>query len=101
MMQPLVLNTSPRWLLVGVPQVSVAVTTLRSTAGISPKHWTAMFAGPVMIGRTVSCTVTVKLHEFVTPNGSVAKQTTVFVPTEKNAPEGGWHTTTTFEPHKS
>ena len=52
-----------------------------------------MFAGQVTVGFVESLTVTVKLHEPVLPDASVAVQVTVVVPTGKLDPEAGAHTT--------
>lgn len=46
-----------------------------------------------MVGACVSLTVTVKLHEFVLLEVSVAVQLTVVVPFMKVEPAGGVHTT--------
>src|SRR4051794_28325633 len=50
---------------------------------------TIIFDGQTIVGGVVSRTVTVKLHWLELPLGSVARQMTVFVPSEKNEPEGG------------
>jgi hypothetical protein len=54
-----------------------------------------MFAGQVITGACVSTTVTVKLHEAVLPDASVAVAVTVVVPFGKVEPEGGLLTTVT------
>ena len=53
---------------------------------------TTMFAGHVIAGSCVSCTVTVKAHVAVFPVASVAVQLTVVTPTGKVEPEAGAHT---------
>src|SRR6516164_5874306 len=57
-------------------------------------HWpgsaaTTMFPGQLMVGASVSCTVTVKVQELVLPLLSVAKLVTVVMPTGKAEPLGG------------
>jgi hypothetical protein len=52
-----------------------------------------MFAGHVTVGFMVSLTVTVKVHEPVLPDPSVAVQVTVVVPTGKLEPDAGAHMT--------
>ena len=51
------------------------------------------FAGQVTVGLVVSLTVTVKVHEPVLPDESVAVHVTVVVPTGKPDPEAGTQTT--------
>jgi hypothetical protein len=50
-----------------------------------------MFAGHVIIGGSVSLTVTVNEHVAVFPDASVAVQVTVVVPSWKVEPEAGTH----------
>ena len=54
-----------------------------------------IFAGQVMDGACVSLTVTVKVHEAVLPEASVAVTVTVVVPTGNTEPEAGNATTDT------
>ena len=48
-----------------------------------------MFAGQLAVGASLSTTFTVKLHEAVLPEASVAVQVTVVVPLAKLEQEGG------------
>jgi hypothetical protein len=50
----------------------------------------------MIVGGVVSWMVTVKLQTLVLPLWSVAMQTTVFVPSANNEPEGGRQTTVGF-----
>ena len=50
-------------------------------------------AGHVSVGLVASVTVTVKVHEPVLPDESVAVQVTVVVPSGKPEPEAGTQTT--------
>jgi hypothetical protein len=50
---------------------------------------TVTFAGHVITGACVSCTVTVNEHAAIWPPGSVAEQVTVVVPTMNVEPEAG------------
>ena len=59
---------------------------------------TTMFAGHVIAGSCVSCTVTVKAHAPVFPDASVAVQLTVVTPTGKVDPLAGAHTIVTPGP---
>ena len=54
-----------------------------------------MFCGHVMVGFSVSVTVTVKLQLAVLPEASVAVQLTVVVPTGKVEPDAGVQDTVT------
>ena len=56
---------------------------------------TTMFAGHVITGNCVSCTVTVKAHVAVLPVASVAVQLTVVTPTGNVDPLAGAHTSVT------
>ena len=51
-----------------------------------------MFAGQVIAGACVSCTVTENEHVPVFPTASVAVHVTVVVPTGKVEPDAGTHT---------
>ena len=53
---------------------------------------TTMFAGQVITGSCVSCTVTVNEHAAMFPDASVAVQLTVVTPTGKVDPLAGAHT---------
>ena len=57
-----------------------------------PVAFVVMFAGHVTVGSISSLTVTVKVHEPVLPDASVAVQVTVVVPTGKLEPDAGTHT---------
>ncbi len=74
---------------VGVPpQLSTAVGATGATAAVHPVvlSVTALIAvGHVIIGPSLSFTVTVKLHE----GPAVVEQLTVVVPTGKNEPDVG------------
>ena len=52
-----------------------------------------MFAGQVMVGASLSLTVTVKVQEASGETPFVAVQVTVVTPFEKVAPEAGVHVT--------
>src|SRR5437762_14155903 len=52
-----------------------------------------MLAGQVMEGFSVSLTVTVKLHDFVLPQASVATQLTLLAPFGNAEPDAGAHVT--------
>ena len=52
-----------------------------------------MFVGQVIAGAVVSLTLTVKVHDPVFPDVSVAVHVTVVVPTGKLDPEAGTQTT--------
>ena len=52
-----------------------------------------MFAGHVIAGASVSCTVTPNEHVPVFPTASVAVQVTVVTPTGKVEPDAGTHAT--------
>jgi hypothetical protein len=52
-----------------------------------------MFAGQVIVGSSLSVTVTSNEHVEVFPEASVATETTVVVPTGKTEPEAGVETT--------
>ncbi|MDN4594488.1 hypothetical protein NWF35_11350, partial [Polycladomyces subterraneus] len=56
---------------------------------------TVILAGQVIVGGSVSCTVTVKAQLSVFPVPSDAVQVTVVVPTGKKEPEGGEQVTVT------
>jgi hypothetical protein len=65
---------------------------------VAPKAdcWaTVIFAGQVIVGFSVSFTVTVKLQVAVLPEPSVAVQVTVVVPLGNVEPEGGEQETVT------
>ena len=65
--QPFVVVTSPTWVTVTVPELSVAMTELGSGGGTSPKHWKVLLEGQVIIGGTGSeVLVTTKVRQFVT-----------------------------------
>src|SRR5712691_11816932 len=57
---------------------------------------TVTSAGQLIVGRSVSVTVTVKLHPLVLPAASLTPQLTAVTPTRKVAPLGGLHTTVTL-----
>lgn len=54
-----------------------------------------MFAGQVIAGACVSCTVTENEHVPVFPTASLAVHVTVVVPTGKVDPDAGTHVTVT------
>jgi hypothetical protein len=66
------LHTSPTKVTTGVPQLSVAVTRVISGAGISVVQATVKFAGHVITGAMVSCTVMVCVQVDVLPQESAA-----------------------------
>jgi hypothetical protein len=89
----------------GASLTTVATPQLSEVSGV-PKltpvaeHWpgsvlTVTPAGAVMVGDSVSFTVTVKLHVAVLPAASVAMQLTVLAPFGKVEPVGGSHATVT------
>jgi hypothetical protein len=67
-------------------QLSVAVA-VNVTA--DPHSAPVIGAGQVMVGGSVSLTVTVKVHMPTLPAASVAEQVTVVVPTGKAEPDAG------------
>jgi hypothetical protein len=76
------------------PQLSAAVTVKNTTALQTPVSVPCVMGpGQVMVGGSVSVTVTVKLHEAVLPLPSVAVQVTAVTPTGKNEPDAGAHVT--------
>jgi hypothetical protein len=81
-----------------MPQLSDTVGAGYSTTDESEQPSRAapvwsMSAGQTMAGAWVSLTVTVNEHIAELPDGSVAVQVTVVVPTAKNEPEAGAQTT--------
>src|SRR5260221_12343386 len=57
---------------------------------------TLIFAGQVICGGVVSCTVILKVHALLLPYSSDATLVTMFVPSGKSEPDGGVETTITF-----
>jgi hypothetical protein len=88
----------------GGMQVVVTPGQLSDVFGENPtaaEFWpkgavTMALLGQVMVGDSVSLTVTVKLQLLVLPLESVAVQLTVVTPFENVEPEGGLHTTVTL-----
>ena len=79
--------TSLTHITVGAPQLSAAVTAAIFIGGTNEAHCTDTLAGQLMVGGCKSCTVTVKeqVEEFPAP--SVARYTTVLIPSGNVLPE--------------
>ena len=78
-------------------QRSLAVVAKVTTAPLELVHSTVMSDGHVMVGATVSSTVTLKVQVPVWPATSVVVHTTWVVPTGKKLPLGGWQSIWTVE----
>src|SRR5206468_5872290 len=63
-----------RWVMVMLPQVSVAVGASKDQV---LEHSTVLLPTQMMVGLVVSCTVTFWLHSAVFPQASVARQVRV------------------------
>src|SRR5262245_745786 len=75
--------------------LSVAVDA-GTTAGLLQVPRMVRLLGKLIVGASVSRTITLKLQLLWLPLASVAVQITVFVPSGKVLPEAGVHTTTGF-----
>jgi len=89
------------WLVtVALPaQTSVAAGWLKFNMAMPESRGdsaTLIFAGQVICGGVVSCTVIMKVHALLLPYSSDATLVTMFVPSGKSEPDGGVETTITF-----
>jgi hypothetical protein len=82
--------------LVRTTQLSVTVGPLKLTTTHGFVLPTTMSDGQVIIGASMSCTITLKVLVLLLPDESMAVQDTVLVPTSKVEPLTGEHTTVTF-----